>query len=232
MKVFLCFLSKLHISLEKSDGTQNQKILKQRRQKSNGKRMKKIPIKNHLLALVAIMVIVLITLSLSKNYLLFDKKDAFHPKNGNWMKPTLRLVFCGDKTCLDGSHVSCYFNETKDCICEHCFVYSKSKEETKIFNHMDASLINSDTFNKKCVGDAMHSRGAPNINIFLMDFLADIDDKTMQTIAPLLEAAFCNATNGEIVLNITTKKYNWTQTNYPLNFINYQPFQAPQYELT
>lgn len=152
---------------------------------------------------------------------------------------------CGDSTCVDGTHVSCYENtKTGDCECEKCPLSIKSwkfqkslKESQKILKEKKAvkfslSKINMKKFITTCQTEKRYQTGAPIIDAFMMDFLAGLDETILEDYANYFEMAYCNATNGEIVINITTKKYNWTNTTYPSNFTEYQPFMETEWDET
>ncbi len=154
-------------------------------------------------------------------------------------KVTTKKQFCGDASCVDGTHVSCYLKKG-ECECETCKVTPFSKEFQETLNakstqsiskeKLSLSKLNINAFTPVCQTEKRYQTGAPIIDAFMMDFLGGLDEKTLNEFAEYLEIAYCNATNGEIVINITAVKYNWTNTSYPKNFTDYQPFMDDRWE--
>lgn len=222
--------------------------------------------KNYLIAIISIVLIVGIVLFISNQKLSFFSTDISGQvakvtktvsKNSAVTKTTSTKstntktkissaktistkTFCGDKTCVDGEHVSCYENTKGACECEKCIPQSSLEFQKSLIGKKSVVTkkivvmpkLNLHAFIPICQTEKRYQTGAPIIDAFMMDFLANVDDKTLNDYANDLEMAYCNATNGEIVINITTKKYNWTNTTYPKNFTDYQPFMEEEWDET
>lgn len=149
-------------------------------------------------------------------------------------KAITKKTFCGDKSYIDGTHVSCYKNKKGICECEEgpskkdIQKYLLGKKSMKIegLRSISKPKISSKAYVDVCQSGTMYSTGAPIIDAFMMEYEADIDDDTLQDFADYVELAYCNATGGDIVINITAKKYNMTPnwTEYPDEFLEYKPF--------
>lgn len=157
--------------------------------------------------------------------------------------------FCGDTTCVDGKHIDCYKNNNGKCECEKCIspkswefqktLTGKKSDVIKQERKISLPKIDTKAYVDVCKTDAMYKTGAPIIDVFLLEYEADIDDESLQNFADFLEVAYCNATDSLIVLNITAKKsnvtdviypYNLTNVTYPQNFTDYQPFKDEGYD--
>lgn len=159
--------------------------------------------------------------------------------------------FCGDKTCADGEHVSCYENTaTGECECQKCKITFNSPEFQKTLVGKKSETIKSLPIPIINTNICREKRGAPVINAFMMDFLVvNLSQETLEDLADYLEIAYCDATNGNMLINITPQKYNWSKNQalltiakpvtgmvtatfleYPQNFTNFQPFMEESWE--
>lgn len=152
--------------------------------------------------------------------------------------------FCGDASCVDGTHVSCYENTKGDCECEKCKISSKSWEFQKPLKGIQKSLkekkavkfslskINIGEFLPLCQTERRYETGAPIIDAFMMEFLGETDEATLGDFAELLEVAYCDATDGEIVIKITPVKYTSTKSTQFMGALDYQPFMEEDWDET
>jgi hypothetical protein len=151
---------------------------------------------------------------------------------------TTAKEFCGDKTCVDGNHVSCYENKKGECECEKCSS-SKSWKVQKQFKNLEKSLkakktapfsfsqIDVNNFISSCRSEKRYETGAPIIDAFMMEFLGEISEETLEDFAELLEIAYCDATDGEIVIKITPVKYTPSKSSQfrSNSMLEYQPYK-------